>query len=309
MNIYQSSDSIPEKRYAVAVGMFDGIHLGHRAILQKLVEEAKRTKSESLVFTFDVHPKKLLHDVPFKPITTKLDKVECLQEFGIKNVVFYPFDYEIAEMSAEDFIEKILVGRFHASSIIIGDNHRFGNKQMGDYHMLQLCAEKYGFAVHAVPPVYYEEKMVSSTWVRQSIVEGKLRLTRELLNRFYSIRGTVVTGEGRGQKIGFPTANIEDVETKMPVDGIYSTFVEYGGKRYGAMTYIGFSPTFEGEKKKIETHIFNFNKKIYGEELKVSFVARIRDEDRFENQSELKRKLLIDKNITLNILADEGIDI
>lgn len=309
MNVYQSTDQIPVKPYAVAVGMFDGIHLGHRSIIDTLLSEAKTHKVKSLVFTFDVHPKKLLHEAPFKPITSKKEKIEYLTELGVDAIVFFPFDYEIAEMSAENFVKSILVERFQSKAIIIGENHRFGNKQMGDYRLLQEMANEYGFSVHSVPSVYYENKVVSSTWVRQTIIEGKLRLTRELLNRFYSIRGTVVNGDGRGQKIGFPTANIEDVETKVPVDGIYSSFVEHEGNVYGAMTYIGYSPTFEGNKKKIETHIFNFNKKIYGEEIKVSFVARIRDEDRFDNQGELKRKLMIDKNITLNILADEGISV
>ncbi len=307
MNVFQSTDQIPCKPYAVAVGMFDGIHLGHRSIIDCLIKEADTLSVESLVFTFDIHPRKLLHDAPFKPISSKKEKVDYLRELGVKNIVFFPFDYEIAEMTAEDFVKNILVERFQAKAIVIGDNHRFGNKQMGDHHLLQQMASRFGFTVHSVPPVYYENKIVSSTWVRQTIVEGKLRLTRELLNRFYSVRGVVVNGDGRGQKIGFPTANIEEVETKVPVDGIYSSFVEHEGNIYGAMTYIGYSPTYEGNKRKIETHIFNFNKKIYGEEIKVSFVARIRDEDRFENQSELKRKLLIDKNITLNILADEGI--
>lgn len=309
MNVYQSTDQIPVKPYAVAVGMFDGIHLGHRSIIDTLLTEAKRNNVESLIFTFDVHPKKLLHDAPFKPITSKKDKIECFEELGVDSVVFFPFDYEIAEMTAEDFVTTILVERFQTKAIVIGENHRFGNKQMGDYRLLQEMSQVYGFSVHSVPSTYYENKVVSSTWVRQTIVEGKLRLTRELLNRFYSIRGIVVNGDGRGQKIGFPTANIEDVETKVPIDGIYSSYVEHDGNVYGAMTYIGYSPTFEGNKKKIETHIFDFNKKIYGEEIKISFVARIRDEDRFDNQNELKRKLMIDKNITLNILADEGIGV
>ena len=230
-----------------------------------------------------------------------------LEKLGVDNVVFSVFNYEIAYMSAKEFVEDIFVKELGVKSIIIGENHRFGNKQQGDYSFLKKMSEEYDFNVIKVPPVLYNGQVISSTLVRKSILEGKLRLTKELLGRFYSIKGVIGDGDRRASHLGFPTANFEDVETKLPLDGVYASYVELENKIYPAMTYIGYSPTYGGDKRKVETHIFNFNGKIYGETLRLFFVARIREGRVFSNEEELKKTLMIDKNITLNILADEDL--
>ncbi len=307
MNIYNDLSQIEKKRYVVTVGMFDGIHKGHQHLIHVMKQKARELRLETMVFTFDIHPKRVLHSDPPKKILTKDDRTEIFRALGVDNVVFSSFNKEIAHMSATEFVEKVFVEKLNVAAVIIGDNHRFGNKQQGDYHFLEKISEKYGFDVCRVSHVLYDDKRISSTWIRQTILQGKLRLTRELLDRFYFIKGIVVNGDGRGGDLGFPTANLDDIETKLPFDGIYSSFVEYGGRKMPAMTYIGYSPTFDGEKRKVEVHIFDFDEKIYGEEIKVYFVAKIRDDAKFDNIEDLKRKLMIDKNITLNILADEDL--
>ncbi len=307
MKVFDRLDQIEKKRYVVTVGMFDGIHKGHQQLIHVMKQKARELRLETLVFTFDIHPRKILNSDPPKKILTKEAKVEVFKSLGVDNVIFSPFNRDIAHMSAMDFVKKIFIEELNVAAVVIGDNHRFGNKQQGDYRFLEKIAEEHDFTVTKVPPVSYDDKRISSTWIRQTILQGKLRLTRELLDRFYFIKGIVVNGEGRGAELGFPTANLDDIETKLPFDGIYSSFVEYKGRKMPAMTYIGYSPTFEGEKRKVEVHIFDFDEKIYGEELKVHFVAKIRDDAKFNGVDELKRKLMIDKNITLNVLADEDL--
>ncbi|MBN2726058.1 bifunctional riboflavin kinase/FAD synthetase [Candidatus Mcinerneyibacteriota bacterium] len=307
MKVFEGYDLKDQKRYVVSVGMFDGVHKGHQKLIHTMKQKAREKGLETLIMTFDVHPRVLLNSEPPKSILTREDKIALFKDLGVDNVVFAPFNNEIALMSAEDFVRKVLVDIFHAAVIVMGDNHRFGNKQQGDLHFLEKLQAEYDFETCSVSPVLYDGTKISSTWVRQTILQGKLRLTRELLDRFYHIKGVVVNGDGRGSELGFPTANLDDIETKLPFDGIYSSYVEFRGEYKPAMAYIGFSPTFDGENRKVEVHIFDFDEKIYGEELKVFFVAKIRDDEKFDDPEVLKRKLFIDKNITLNILADEDL--
>jgi len=307
MRVFNSLNEIADKNYVVSVGMYDGVHKGHQKLIEELKKKSKERDVENLIVTFEIHPKTVLNSNPPKLLMTKEDKKEYLEKLGVDSVLFLNFNKKISQMNAEEFVKKILVNKLNTSVIIIGENHRFGNKQKGDYHFLKKVSDKYNFEVYKVPIKKYENKRISSTWVRKTVLEGKLRLTRELLNRFYFIKGYVESGSGRGKKLGYPTANIEGVETKLPLDGIYSSYVEYEGNKYPAMSYIGYAPTYEGEKRKIEVHIFDFDKNIYGEELKVYFVAKIRDEEFFSTEEELKKKLMIDKNVTLSILADEDL--
>ena len=307
MKIFESINEVADKDYVISVGMYDGVHRGHQELIKELKNRSKEKNIENLIVTFEIHPKTVLNSNPPKLLMTKEDKKEYLEKLGVDNVLFLNFNKKISQMNAEEFVKKILVNKLNASIIIIGENHRFGNKQKGDYHFLKKVADKYSFEVYKVPIRKYENKRISSTWVRKTVLEGKLRLTKELLNRFYFIKGYVESGSGRGKKLGYPTANIEGVDTKLPLDGIYSSYVEYEEKKYPAMSYIGYAPTYEGEKRKVEVHIFDFDKNIYGEELKVYFVAKIRDEEYFSTEEELKKKLMIDKNVTLSILADEDL--
>ncbi|TYB31985.1 MAG: bifunctional riboflavin kinase/FAD synthetase [Candidatus Mcinerneyibacterium aminivorans] len=307
MKEFNSINEVEDKNYVVSVGMYDGVHLGHQRLIEKLKEKSQQLNLENLIVTFEIHPKTVLNANPPKLLMTKEDKKHYLEKLGVDNVLFLNFNKQISEMGAEKFVKRILVNKLNASAIIIGENHRFGNKQKGDYHFLKEIAGKYNFEVYKVPIVKFENKRISSTWVRKTVLEGKLRLTKELLNRFYFIKGYVESGSGRGKRLGYPTANIEGVETKLPLDGIYSSYVEYDSKRYPAMSYIGYAPTYEGEKRKVEVHIFDFNDNIYGEELKVYFVAKIRNEEYFSTEEDLKKKLMIDKNVTLSILADEDL--
>jgi len=305
MNVYLGLDELKNKKYTVSVGMYDGVHLGHQKMIKVLTEKAKKKGLESLIVTFEIHPKVVLNSDPPKLLMTNKDKIECFEKLGVDNVLFLNFTKRISNMEADEFVKKVLVDKLNAAEIVIGKNHKFGNKQKGDYNFLEKISGDFDFNVTEVPLIKYESKKISSTWVRKTIIEGKLRLTKELLNRFYSVKGYVEKGTRRGTDLGYPTANIEAIETKLPLDGVYSSYVDYEGEKFPAMSYIGYSPTYGGEKRKVEVHIFDFDRNIYGDELKVYFVAKIRNEDTFSSDEELKKKLMIDKNITLSILADE----
>lgn len=305
MRVFEGKDKVEKKNCVVSVGMFDGIHKGHQKMIEIMNKKADELNTESMVFTFEIHPRKILNSAPPKLLMTKENKIKYLKKFNVDNVVFLKFNKKISKMTAEEFVEEIFVKKLDAAAVIIGKNHKFGNKQHGDYSFLKSISKKYDFEVVQVPLVCYDNKRISSTWIRETIIEGKLRLTKELLNRFYFIEGYVERGSGRGKDLGYPTANLEGIEAKLPIDGVYSSYVEYEGEKYAAMAYIGYSPTYNENNRKVEVHIFDFDENIYGEELKVYFVAKIRNEKYFDDEESLKKKLMIDKNITLSILADE----
>ncbi len=308
MAVYTDVNNLPAIKNAVlTIGTFDGVHLGHRAILQQVIEMANDTGGESIVITFEPHPRKLLFpEQELKILTPLQKKLELIHEAGIKHVVVTPFTHEFANLSAKEYIENYLIKKFNPAVIVIGYDHRFGHDRKGDINMLMDEAHIHGYKVVEIPAQLIDEATVSSTKIRKAVMEGHLQEAAHMLGRPYSIAGTVIKGRQLGRGLGYPTANLQlqDPEQIIPANGIYATRSTYKGTQYGSMSSIGYNPTVTNEKQlHIETNIFDFGKDIYNETLEVSFISKLRDEVKFESLDALKKQLAKDKEDTLSALS------
>ncbi len=294
---------LPEKLYfncpVVTIGTYDGVHIGHQKIFRKLLEMAGCCSGESIVLTFSSHPRKLIspHEGP-KLITTTEEKLKAMEDFGIKYTILLDFSREIAALDARKFFHRFLVEKIGAKEIVIGYDHAFGKNREGNVELLMELSESTGIGVTRVDAEIYDSRPVSSTWLRDEILKGNMETVNSLLGRKYSFTGKVIQGEGRGRKIGFPTANIisYDPEKIIPGDGVYAVFLNLGdGKRKKGMVNIGYNPTFSQGKRSIEVNIFDFNHDIYGTDISVEFYSRIRSEMKFGSSEELAKQLNADK--------------
>jgi riboflavin kinase / FMN adenylyltransferase len=307
MKIYHGIEDFKPLDYAVVTsGTFDGVHVGHQKILNRVNEIAKKHGGESVLITFWPHPRLVLYpeDTDLKLLNTFEEKAELLREQGIDHLLRIPFTKEFSKLTSEEFIQKILVDTINTKKLVIGYDHRFGNNREGRFEQLKANAGKYGFSVEETPKQEVDHVGVSSTKIREALLEGHVDVGRELLGNEYSISGRVVKGEKIGRMIGFPTANLEiDSKHKLiPADGAYAVKVKKNGSTYQGMLNIGYRPTVNGKVKTIEVHIFDFNKDIYGENLTILFIKRIREEIKFADVEALKSQLALDKKAALNIL-------
>jgi len=297
-------NNIPDKNSfknpVVTIGNFDGVHLGHQKIISVLLDTAKKVKGDSVVITFADHPRKILspENAP-KIITTASDKVAVLEKMGVDRVLLLNFTIEMSRMNALEFYNEFLVKRIGAQEIVIGYDHAFGRDREGNVDFLKELSKKTGIGITRVQEEIFGTKPVSSTWLRKEITEGNMCSASELLGRNYSITGIVVKGAGRGgQSLGFPTANIvpDDQDKMIPKNGVYAVKVilQNGTKRTG-MLNIGFNPTFGENDKTIEVNIFGFEGDVYGQDLKIEFFERLRDERRFSSKDELVEQLKRDR--------------
>ncbi|HOO72395.1 MAG TPA: bifunctional riboflavin kinase/FAD synthetase [Spirochaetota bacterium] len=295
----------------VTIGNFDGVHLGHRKIFSRLKEVAKKKSGDAVVITFSSHPRKVLYpDIPIKVITTSDEKVNAIFNLGIDNIILLHFTREMANMSAKDFYNDILLTRIDTRELVIGYDHAFGKNREGTIDFLAgLCAET-GIGLTRVDEEMLDSRPISSTWLRSLIEEGDLPMVERLLGRRYSLSGTVVRGAGRGgSTLGFPTANIDplDPDKILPADGSYAVVVTLNsGIKKGGMLNIGMNPTFNADKKTIEVNIFDFAEDIYDSVITVDFVARLRPERRFNTTEDLVAQLGQDKIMALKILDDHA---
>lgn len=308
MAIFTSVHDLPAFRNAVVtIGTFDGVHLGHRAILAEVVNHAREVGGESILITFEPHPRQVLApEQPVAIITPLPQKLELVTDTGIDHVVVVPFTPAFAGMSAADYIEQFLVQNFHPHSIVIGYDHRFGNDRTGDIALLQQYAPIHGFEVVEIPGQLIQEAAISSTRIRKAIVAGLLDAAAEMLGRYYSLTGRVVHGRKLGRTIGYPTANLEPVFEwqVVPAIGVYAVRVVHGGAQYGGMMSIGMNPTVsDTEVLKLEVNIFDFDADIYDEDVEVYFVARLRGEEKFEGLDALTAQLHADKIDSLRHLG------
>lgn len=303
-------EPLPFKGTALTVGTFDGIHLGHQAIIQKVKEHAKKNGVKSLLVTFELNPNVVLKrggTSEVKLLTTLEEKIDILKKSGLDCLVVYKFTQAFAQISAEDFVRKILVKNLKMQSIDIGEDHTFGRDRQGNKRLLEKLGKELGFSVNNVQAVYTQETMISSTRIRQLIKDGHLSDTHLLLGRPYSLQGRVVKGSQRGRELGYPTANIRPDDQKLiPRSGIYATKVEIGDEMYDSVTYIGASPTFKKREKIIEVHVHDFDNILYGQELTVYFYQFIRDDQNFDSQSELVQMIGLDKKKSIEILHNGG---
>ena len=273
---------------AVTLGNFDGLHLGHRTLISIAKENAEKMGLRSIVFTFNPHPMFFFKNRELnKLIMSRDEKFYAVNELGVDCFIEYPFG-EIAPMSPEDFAVELLFKKMKAKVVVVGDNYRFGAKAKGDPALLTKLGEEYGVKVIVVNDVIVDGSIVSSTRVRQCLVDRDIPTANKLLTEPYFMMGTVVKGKELGRKFGFPTVNIVADEDKLfPPNGVYATRVERKGKIYSGITNVGINPTVNGTFKIVETFIFDFNEFIYGEDIKISFFKWIRDERKFNGVEEL----------------------
>ena len=294
MKIYNNfSDFVKVPNAIVTIGTFDGVHLGHQAILKDMVKTAKEIGGETVVITFYPHPRQVLNinAANLRFITTQEEKLQLLEKSGVDNVVVVNFTKEFSRVSSEDFIRDYIIEHINPVKLVIGYDHHFGNNRMGDFSLLSEMQNKYNFKVQRIEAHDVENIAVSSTKIRHSLQQGDVSRANALLGYQFSYIGKVVSG----------TANIE-VEREyrlIETSGVYATYVDYEGKEYKSMTYIGKKPTINNDEiENIEVHLFDFDGDLYDKDIKVRFVARVRGEQKFESLDALKKQLQIDeKNI------------
>lgn len=314
MNVYRDITEITRKeKTVVTLGTFDGVHLAHRQILNKVLELAKQknsagNNSRSFIITFEPHPQEVLKNKTpdIKLLTSLEEKLRLLEKIGIENVLVIKFTEEFSKTQANEFYKKYIYGSIGLNNLVIGYDHLFGRDRQGDFTTLLGLGEKYGFRVHRVEEIDVDGKPVSSTRIRKALAEGNIEEANRLLGYEYSFDGIVVEGDKVGRTIGYPTVNLKFIKENkvMPNDGIYCVKIVYSGNTYYGMMYHGVRPTLsEGLVRAKEVHIFDFDKNIYGEKLTVSFLTKLRDDKKFTNKEELIEQINKDKEDSLKFLS------
>ena len=306
LKIFHSiNDFTSTKKTILTLGTFDGVHIGHKKILNKLTQNTENETYESLVLTFFPHPRMVLQeDSDIKLLNTIAEKIDLLEKIGIENLVIHPFDETFSRLTAEEFVSSILVDQFHIHKIIIGHDHRFGRNRTADIDDLIAFGKQYDFEVEQISVQEINEISVSSTKIRNALLEGNMALANEYLGYEYFLTGNIIQGKQLGRTIGFPTANlkIEENYKLIPQNGVYIVKSIINEETVFGMMNIGFNPTVEGQKQSIEIHYFDFNADLYNQKISVSILHRIRSEQKFESVELLKEQLEKDKKTTLNYL-------
>jgi riboflavin kinase/FMN adenylyltransferase len=296
MDIIRGLDRIPLKheRSVVTIGNFDGIHLAHKDLLGKVVDEARKRQCSGVVLTFEPHPQKVLQPdrKPFYLLTTLEERLKLIEGLGIDAVILIEFTPDFAKTTAEDFVQGILWDKLHLKKLIIGHDTAFGSRKRGNKDFLRSMGKTLGFDVEAIDAVQLDGIVVSSTNVRHTLLEGDVRRAMTLLGRPYNLGGTVVKGYRRGSEIGIPTANIASEKELIPALGVYAVIAELNGGRHPGVLNIGYSPTFGDNQLTVEVHLLDFpREELYGKPLNVLFIDRIRDEMKFESPKELVKQI------------------
>lgn len=295
------------KDAVVVIGFFDGVHIGHKKIIRLCVEKAKKIKGTSVVFTFDKPPLNILkRGMHKKLITSYGDKIKLIKELGVDFIVAAKFDSTFSKIEPEQFCREILIGKFNIKDLFIGEDFKFGNRASGDTNFLRNFFSFYDVCVNIISILRIEGIPVTSTTIRKFYSEGRVEKIITFLGRLPSITGTVLHGDGRGKALGFPTANIDVFEEFVtPNDGVYLGYVtildkKFANARLPSIMNIGSNPTFKGKRKWIESHIINFNEEIYGCNIKVSFLKKLRDEISFQNKEKLVNQIKKDMDFAKN---------
>ena len=294
----------------VTVGTFDGVHVGHQAILRYLVGRAEERGGRSVVMSFDPHPREIITGEPMPLLTTTEERADAVEAMGIDRFVMVPFTRAFSLLRAEEFVEDVLIDRIGLREIVIGYDHAFGHDRRGNAELLKVMGGRLGFTVDVIPPQVVEEHVVSSTEIRRQLQEhGDVEAAADMLGRPYSLSGTVVRGDGRGRTIGFPTANIHVGHARkvVPAQGVYAVRVERirtGAAEMPGMMNMGVRPTFGGGERTVEVHLLDFEDDVYGEDLRIEFVARMRDELRFGSREELIEQLSQDRSRCKQLLGE-----
>jgi len=307
MKVHRDIEHLPSfKNAVVTIGTFDGVHLGHRKIIDTLKQEAEKMQGETVIITFHPHPRKVISSaiLGIRLINTLDEKIELLEQTGIDHLVVVPFTDAFANQPAEEYVQNFLIEKLHPHIIIIGYDHRFGKDRLGDYRLLEKLAPVYNYALKEIPKHVLDEIAISSTNIREAIIHSDMETANKLLGYEFFFEGIVVDGDKLGRKLGYPTANLKNTdEEKIGVgNGIYAVYVNAGGKLYKGMMSIGFRPTVDGKKRVIEVNIFDFNKEIYGEPIRVYVKKYLRAEVKFDNLGDLVEQIGRDKIESLKVL-------
>lgn len=297
MEIFDSLDKVKDiEPTSVALGNFDGVHLGHQDLIKRTVEKGREKGLKTAVFTFSNHPREMLPDSKkVLNIMTKKEKADMIASLGIDYLFSIPFTEEIMVMSPEAFVQEILLDKFNMKEVFCGFNFNFGYKGQGNPEVLKQLGKEKGFNVTEIPPYMVDGDVVSSTLIRTLISSGEVDECPKYLGRNYTIRGEVIVGNKLGRKLGFPTSNIAiDQFMISPPNGVYVTMCDYNGVSYPSITNVGTRPTIGHFAKNVETHIFRFNKELYGKEIKVEFLKKMRDEVKFDTIKELSDQIVKD---------------
>jgi len=292
----------------LTIGTFDGVHLGHQKILNRLFELKKITRLKTVVLTFEPHPRKILfpEQTDLKLITLNNEKIELLAKYNVDYTVVYPFDDDFSKMEVKNYIDMILVKQLNVKHIVIGYDHKFGKDRLGDIHVLKKYASNYNFTVEEIAKEDIDNIAVSSSIIRKSLISGNIENANNLMGHLYSLKAKVITGKKLGREIGFPTANlkIENNDKLIPKIGVYFVEIILDSKKYFGMLNAGFNPTTDSSKNlKLEVNIFDFNQDIYSKYITINFVKRLRDEMKFNTLSDLILQLKRDKEICLSMLT------
>lgn len=303
MKLFHSiNDFQSTKKTILTLGTFDGVHIGHKKILERITQNTENGKYESLVLTFFPHPRMVLQEKSeIRLLNTINEKIELLEATGIENLVVHPFNESFSRLTAEEFVHTILVDKFQIHKIIIGHDHRFGRNRTANIDDLIAFGKEYGFEVEQISAEEIQDVSVSSTKIRKALNEGNMALANKYLGYEYFLNGTVVKGKQLGRTIGFPTANIhiEEDYKLIPKIGVYVIKAFVNEETVYGMMNIGFNPTVNGEKQTIEVHLFNFDKDIYEQNIKVSLLHYIREEQKFGSVDALKAQLHQDQTESL----------
>jgi len=307
MKVYHSIEEFQQVKGAVVTtGTFDGVHVGHRKIINRLNEIARKIDGESVLLTFHPHPRMVLFpdDHGLELITTMDEKIQLLEDAGIDNLIIHPFTKEFSRKTSLEFIREVLVEKIGTSVLVIGYDHHFGRNREGSFEHLKESGPLYGFKVEEISVQDVDDVAVSSTKIRNALHEGDVMTASKYLSYQFQLKGTVVHGDKLGRKIGFPTANIQvDSDTKLiPANGVYGCYVLLGEEKFKGMLNIGMRPTVNGEERRIEVHVFDLNREFYGESITLILKDRIRDEKKFDSVEQLKERLAIDKNLAERML-------
>lgn len=302
MKVYHSIDEFQKVKGAVVTtGTFDGVHVGHRKIIDRLNEIARKIDGESVLLTFHPHPRMVLFpdDHGLELITTMDEKIQLLEEAGIDNLIIHPFTKGFSRKTSLEFIREVLVEKIGTAVLVIGYDHHFGRNREGSFEHLKESGPLYGFQVEEISVQDVDDVAVSSTKIRNALHNGDVATAGKYLAHPFQLSGTVIHGDKLGREIGFPTANIQvDSDTKIiPANGVYGCYVLLGEEKFKGMLNIGLRPTVNGNERRIEVNVFDLDRELYGESITLMLKDRIRNEEKFESVEQLKERLKIDKNL------------
>ncbi|HNX55696.1 MAG TPA: bifunctional riboflavin kinase/FAD synthetase [Prolixibacteraceae bacterium] len=301
MKIHRDLENFKAKNPVVTIGTFDGVHLGHRKIISRLQELARAVDGESVIFTFDPHPRKVVapSETNLRLLTSLDEKISLFERAGIDHLVVYPFTLEFAQLSYEQFVEQILVGKIHTKSLVVGYDHKFGKGRAGDFDLLKSCADRLGFQIEKLDVLLINESNVSSTKIREAIQLGDFETANAYLGYQFTLHGTVVEGQKIGRTINYPTANVDtsDPDKIIPGYGVYAVRVSVRNQEYRGMLNIGSRPTVNhnADHRTVEVNILDFDDDIYGEPIEVVFYHKLREEQKFASLDALKEQLAKDR--------------